>query len=123
MPIPDEIYLFGRRYEVKDAGIIGTGDAAIALGEAKYAPGIIFLNQDVDLEAQLRTLWHEVWHIFGHDTAAFSETAEDEREAERFAQLVSLFVHVVLCHNPQIAECYIPEEEFDDDVEVEKKDD
>jgi len=108
MPIPDEMWINGRPYMIEDCGTHPLGD--VVLGCVKYPEAIILLNQDADLEGQLKTLWHETFHIFQQDIQG--------RMDEDLANLVSTFVHNLLSQNPEIADCYSTIEEpeaFEDD--------
>jgi len=110
MPIPDEIHLNGRTYTIEDCS--GPAAEENFMGEMKYFTATILLNFDLDLEAQLRTLIHEAWHVFAKDYGLKSNP--DESEREHLAELVSLFMHLLLCHNPEIADCYSTTEESEE---------
>jgi len=101
--IPDEVWINGRTYEIEDCSG-PAADAEALMGQLRYHGARILLNMDMDLEAQLRTLWHEMWHVFAHDMGM--EPADDRAEVEKMAELVSLFAHVVLCHNRELADAY-----------------
>jgi len=106
--IPDELWINGRAYLIEDCGTHPLGD--VVLGCMKYPDGIILLNQDIDLEGQLKTLWHEAYHVFQQDILGKTDEGE--------ANLVSTFIHNFLTHNREIADCYSTTEEpeaFDDD--------
>jgi len=111
MPIPDELWINGRAYLVEDCGTHPLGD--VVLGCVKYPEGIILLNQDADLEGQLKTLFHEAFHIFQQDIQG--------RMDEDLANLVSVFCHNLLTHNREVADCYSTTEEpeaFEDDEQT-----
>lgn len=99
MAIPDEVFVNGRWYALEETGESG-GD--IVLGCVRYAEGRILLNMDVDLECQLKSIWHEACHIAQQDL--------EGEMSEKLANFVSTFAHNFLCHNQEIAKCYTPEE-------------
>lgn len=108
MPIPTEIWLNGRSYQIEDCGGPHP-NGGVVLGCLQYPSATILLNMDVDLEAQLTTLFHEAFHAFEQDIRG--------QQSEDLAYMVGTFVHTLFSHNREIAECYLPIEEFDDDEE------
>jgi len=105
VPIPDEIWINGRAYDVEEAMSSPAQD--IVLGCAQYAAGKILLNLDTDLECQLKTIIHECFHIFQQDY--------DGEMDEKLANLVSLFVHNLLSTNRELADCYCTHQEEEED--------
>ena len=95
--VPDSITIFGREYTIKDLPALSVAEGVIGL--AAYHDAVIYIDLSADPALALTTLWHEAVHVAQNDLHG----QVDEREA----RWISLFVHNLLVHNPEILEKYL----------------
>jgi len=96
MGLPDELWINGRVYDVEMQE--GNPLRECEMGLVEYIKAVITINEDMELEGQLRALIHEAWHVFDQDINGEMD--------EKMANHVATFVHNLFTHNRDLADIY-----------------